>query len=88
MQHILVVWRQMDTGKQRLFNMKQVMKVMCTGKGTYCIVWWREDNEDISATCFLLVFAVFLHGIGYALFRKLQHGIATVEAFLHGIQHI
>lgn len=37
---------------------------------------------------FLLVFAVFLHGIDYALFRKLQHGIATVEAFLHGIQHI
>ena len=30
---------------------------------------------------FLLVFAVFLHGIGYALFRKLQHGIATLEAF-------
>ena len=28
------------------------MKVTCTGKGTYCIVWWREDNEDISATCF------------------------------------
>ena len=25
---------------------------MCTGKGTYCIVWWREDNEDISATRF------------------------------------
>ena len=31
---------------------------------------------------FLLGFAVFLHGIGYALFRKLQHGIATVEAVL------
>lgn len=31
---------------------------------------------------FLLVFAVFLHGIGYALFRKLQHGIATLETFL------
>lgn len=31
---------------------------------------------------FLLGFAVFPHGIGYALFRKLQYGIATLEAFL------
>lgn len=31
---------------------------------------------------FLLGFAVFFHGIGYALFRKLRHGIATLEAFV------
>lgn len=31
---------------------------------------------------FLLIYAVFLQGIGCALFRKLKHGIATLEAFL------
>lgn len=31
---------------------------------------------------FLLKYAVFLQGIGYELFRKLEHGIATLEAFL------
>ena len=30
---------------------------------------------------FLLGFAVFLHGMGYALFRKLQHGHCDVRGF-------